>query len=189
MIIYYIHDYYLPSLEAFFKSLGIQYSEEEFSALMRRINAEDTSHLSRFDIVKIFLPEKIGRIPPNLTKVSAQRKINKDCFSSFNDHIIRIEQNAGLKKKLGKKIAKDEPTENDFWKQIKKSRSIFRNKIELYNDDNFHHYLPLDSIRKEIDLRKESLKSLISHRKFDQMEEIKKPFCIFVDYYKQYTNN
>ena len=142
------------------------------------------------DLLKIFFPELLNQMPPNLNKISAQRKQNKDCFEKFNEHLIRVNQKQRVPEK---KIASPEKgikvggSESDFWKQIKGSRNIFQNKINFYDSDNFHHYLPLHSITKELKLRKESLNNLVSQRGLYK-ENMRKSddFYFDFDYYKQF---
>lgn len=177
----------------FFKGIEVEYTQEEFSALMRKINAEDVTNLKRMDLLKIFFPDRLNQIPPNLAKISTQRKKNKDCFDKFNEHLIRVNQE---QKKQEKKTSTPTQKQNlitsganesDFWKQIKITRNIFQNKIDFYDSDNFHHYLPLDSIKKEVDLRKESLISLISQRGFDKENTRREDdFHLAFDFYKQF---
>ncbi len=176
------------SLSKFLKNLRVDYSLDEFSALMRKINAEDNTHLKRTDIVKLFFLDKLSEIPSNFTRLTSQRRMNKECFSKFNENLMRINQNNNKKKEAVQTIRK-KTNESDYWKEIKLSRKIFLNKIDYCNSDNFHNYLPLSSIGKEVDLRKESLKKLQSYRKFDREPNNQNPFCLSYDYYKQYDNN
>lgn len=157
---------------------------------MRTIKAEDVTNLKRMDLLKIFFPELLNQMPPNLNKISAQRKKNKDCFEKFNEHLIRVNKNQRVpERKISSphKSTKVGGSESDFWKQIKGSRNIFRNQINFYDSDNFHHYLPLDSITKELKLRKESLNNLVSQRGLYK-ENMKKldDFYFEFDYYKQF---